>query len=377
MIIIHIGIIQTTKIHMKRINLLFYSILLSGCALSPGMNFESKNINGIEKVYVEGYVDKYIEVETISSELIVSDMKTNEISIDSALMNYEPDEYTIGSGDVLSISVWGPEELFPRNVISGSPYVDRVVRNDGTIFYPYVGNVTVNGKSREQVRSMISESLSELFIDVQVDVTVSDFNSKRVILSGAFINPGKISLTEVPITLSEAISKGGSPSETADLSRLKLIRDNKTYELDYEYLARNASEIHQLFISDGDVIHIPFDDEKKVYVVGEVVRQSQVELRRRTISLSDAIARSGGLSSSTASGSQVYIIRKAHNLNEARIFKLDLNSPAGFILAGEFRLEPQDIVFVGPANIARWNRVIAQFFPFTTFLNTVDNLQNN
>ena len=92
---------------MKRINLLFYSILLSGCALSPGMNFESKNINGIEKVYVEGYVDKYIEVETISSELIVSDMKTNEISIDSVLLNYEPDEYTIGSGDVLSISVWG------------------------------------------------------------------------------------------------------------------------------------------------------------------------------------------------------------------------------------------------------------------------------
>ena len=241
----------------------------------------------------------------------------------------------------------------------------------------YKRQVNVNGKSREQVRSKISESLSELFIDVQVDVTVSDFNSKKVILSGAFINPGKISLTEVPITLSEAISKGGSPSETADLSRLKLIRDNKTYELDYEYLARNASEIHQLFISDGDVIHIPFDDEKKVYVVGEVVRQSQVELRRRTISLSDAIARSGGLSSSTASGSQVYIIRKAHNLNEARIFKLDPNSPAGFILAGEFRLEPQDVVFVGPANIARWNRVIAQFFPFTTFLNTVDNLQNN
>ena len=79
---------------MKRINLLFYSILLSGCALSPGMNFESKNINGIKK-FMEGYVDKYIEVKTISSELIVSDMKTNEISIDSVLLNYEPDEYTI------------------------------------------------------------------------------------------------------------------------------------------------------------------------------------------------------------------------------------------------------------------------------------------
>lgn len=377
MIIIHIDIIQVTKIVTMKIKLLFLPLLLTGCALSPGMNFESQRIDGIEKVYIDGYSEKYIEVEPITSNLIKSEKVVNVSYLDAALTDFEPSEYTIGSGDVLSISVWGPEELFPRNVISGSPYVERVVRNDGSIFYPYVGNIDVNGKTREQVRSLISNSLSELFIDVQVDVTVSEFNSKKVILSGAFIVPGKISLTEVPITLSEAISKGGSPSETADLSRLKLIRDGESYEIDYEFLARNGSDVHEMFIEDGDVVHIPFDDEKKVYVVGEVVKQSQVELRRKTISLSDAIARSGGLSSSTASGSQVFIIRKAHDLNEARIFKLDLTSPAGFILASEFRLEPQDIVFVGPANIARWNRVIAQFFPFTTFLNTVDNLQNN
>ena len=65
---------------------------------------------------------------------------------------------------------------------------------------------------------------------------------------------------------------------------------------------------------------------KRVYVVGEVVKQSEITLRRKDISLSDAIARAGGLSNQTANGSQVYIIRKPNNIDEARIFQINLKS---------------------------------------------------
>ena len=60
------------------------------------------------------------------------------------------------------------------------------------------------------------------------DITIAQYNSQRAILSGAFIKPGKINLNEVPITLSEAISLGGSPDSDADLSRFKLIRGNNS-----------------------------------------------------------------------------------------------------------------------------------------------------
>ena len=88
----------------------------------------------------------------------------------------------------------------------------------------------------------------------------------------------KINLNEVPITLSEAISLGSSPDSDADLS--DLIRGNNSYLIDYEYYARTSTEIHEIYVKSDDVIHIPFNDEKRVYVVGEVVKQSEITLRR-------------------------------------------------------------------------------------------------
>lgn len=354
------------------------SFLVMSCSLAPGMYLDKTRIDGVDKVYLSGSDREYIQVEQITTELISKQDSDEESQLPIELIGYVPNEYLIGEGDVLSITVWGPEELFPRTLQSrGSPLNERVVRTDGTIFFPYIGEIEASGKTREQLRSGISIELNKIFVDAQVDVTVAQYNSKKAILSGAFRNPKNIAITEVPKTLSEAISLGGSPDEAADLSNFKLIRDGVTYEIDYEFFARTSSKVHEIFIKEDDVVYIPFNDEKKVYVVGEVVRQKEIDLRKNTMILSDAISRAGGLSNQTANGSQVYIIRKADDINEARIFQINLKSPSGFVLASKFKLKPQDIVFVGPANIARWNRVISQFFPFTTFLNAVDNLQSD
>ena len=374
--------IAETMIIQNKINLLtkFIIILfLSGCAVAPGMYLETTSSKGVKSVKVQGLSDKYIEVEEITQELINSMTSINPKPISNELKYFSPSEYLVGSGDVLSVTVWGPEELFPKNLqLRGSPLIDRVVRKDGSIFYPYAGEIKAAGLTRETIRKKISTELEKSFLGVQVDVSISEFNSQKAILSGAFIRPGNIRLNEVPITLSEAISQGGSPSEAADLSRLKLIRDGSTFLIDYEYYARTSSEIHEIFIKNGDVIHIPFDDEKKVYVVGEVNRPIEVSLRRNNIPLSDALAKAGGISNQTASGYEVYVIRRSTNVDvEPRVFQIDMKNPASYVLASDFKLQPQDIVFVGPANIARWNRVISQFFPFTSLLNAVDNLQQN
>lgn len=367
-------------IKKKKLLLVLLVVFISqSCSLAPGMYLNKTTKNGIDRVLIggDGENKTYIEIEQINQETITQSKKTVD-PLPEEIINFKPEEYLIGSGDVLSVSVWGPEELFPRNMqLKGSPLVERVVRNDGTIFYPYAGQIKVANKTREQVRNELSIILNKSFIDVQVDITIAQYNSQRAILSGAFIKPGKINLNEVPITLSEAISLGGSPDSDADLSRFKLIRGNNSYLIDYEYYARTSTEIHEIYVKSDDVIHIPFNDEKRVYVVGEVVKQSEITLRRKDISLSDAIARAGGLSNQTANGSQVYIIRKPNNIDEARIFQINLKSPSGFVLASDFMLYPQDIVYVGPANIARWNRVISQFFPFASLLNAVDSLQQD
>ena len=368
-------------INMKRMNkrfLILILIFLQSCSLAPGMNMnKSFSLSGQDKVFLDGK-DEPIIIEKITPELIQKEKSRSEVTLPNDLLKFMPAEYRIGSGDILAITVWGPEELFPRNLqVKGNPLIERVVRADGTIFYPYVGQVKVSGKTREEVRKNISTELKKSFIEIQVDVSLAAYNSQKVVLSGAFVRPGNLNLNEVPLTLTQAISLGGSTLGNADLSNLKLSRGDKDYLLDYEYHTRTSGAVHNIYLRDSDVIHIPFNDEKKVYVVGEVVRSSTIDLRRSSMRLSDAISRAGGLYNQTADGSQVYIIRNLDNYENARIFQINLKSPSGFILASEFYLEPQDIVFVGPASIARWNRVIAQFFPFTSFLNAVDNLQSN
>ena len=84
-----------------------------------------------------------------------------------------------------------------------------------------------------------------------------------------------------------------------------------------------------------------------------------------------------GINTNSGNGSEVYVIRQAYKDNEPMIFRADLASPAGFLAAGSFYLEDNDIIYVNAKGTIRWNRVISQFFPFSTFLNSIDNLSNS
>ena len=80
----------------------------------------------------------------------------------------------------------------------------------------------------------------------------------------------------------------------------------------------------------------------------------------------------GGPLPTSASGKDVYVIRGAYNLvsEKATIFQLNAASPSAFILANKFEMQPQDVVFVGAADITRWNRFISQLFPSANILRT-------
>jgi polysaccharide export outer membrane protein len=75
----------------------------------------------------------------------------------------------------------------------------------------------------------------------------------------------------------------------------------------------------------------------------------------------------------------VYVIRGVENLDvePAKIFQLQAESPAAMALATHFDVRPQDIVYVGPANVTRWNRFISQLVPSAAILGIGAAAQNN
>ena len=84
------------------------------------------------------------------------------------------------------------------------------------------------------------------------------------------------------------------------------------------------------------------------------------------------MAKGKGLNQSTSKGKDVYILRPKDSEGKPRIFKSDMSSPTGYLIAGDFNLQSKDIVFVATAGVTSWSRFINQVIPFTNFINSAE-----
>lgn len=263
----------------KKISYITALIFINGCNLSPGMHMETRS----------SWLDdaKYVYIDSIERKI-----KLTSISEASAVSDYNNYTYKIGIGDQIAVTIWGLPEIFPINNISVDQNLRRVDAN-GNIFFPYAGLMEAKGKTQDEMRNDLTYSLSKYFTDPQVDVTIARFNSQQVFVLGEVTKPIKINISDIPI------------------------------------------------------------------------------------SLSNAIGESFGLNTNTAEASEVFIIRQNTDGNDPLIFHADLKNPSKFIEAGNFYLTNNDIVYVNSSGTTRWNKVISQFFPFSTFLNSIDNLNSD
>lgn len=87
---------------------------------------------------------------------------------------------------------------------------------------------------------------------------------------------------------------------------------------------------------------------------------------------SDVLGSVGGLKPDHLNGNAVYVIRGVENLDvePAKIYQLNAESPTAMALATHFEVRPQDVVYVGPANVTRWNRFISQLVPSASIVGT-------
>lgn len=349
--------------------------VLSSCVFAPGMDMRKSLRKGDGLVYAKtDGLAQDVPIIPINEDLIA------QLKPEQAPENIPPelllptidDGYRIGVNDVLSVVVWGQPELLSTGALGNNPLILRQVRDDGTFFFPYAGTIDAEGLTREQVRLNLTRELDRYFQNPQVDVAIEQYNSQRVVVSGQFNRPVTLPVTAVPLTLSQAISEAAGPNEQADLTDLQLNRSNRLYSLNYHELANNG-QIHNIVLRDGDVIHLPVNQSNSAFIVGEVGRAQPITLTTGRITLTDALATAQGLSPRTSSGNEVYVVRGVDSIaGEKAIYKLDAKSPVAFLLASQFEIRSQDVIFVGPAELAKWNRVISQVFPFASLLNAID-----
>lgn len=311
-----------------------------------------------------------VKLVPITPELINANPTGGTVQLPQELLNFHQDNYRIHGGDTLLVTVWDhPELSTPAGSQQQAVSNGRLVQPDGTFYFPYAGKMNIAGKTLEEVRTMLTSRLARYLREPQIDVNVIGSGS-RVALAGAFTNTTPQQLTPVPLTLAQAVGQAGIAVDQADLSGLVLTRDGKSYTIDLDALSRSGGGIPDIDLKAGDRIFLPFNDRKEVYVVGEVPRPSAINFKTTDISLTQALGRAGGIDPVTGKASAVYVIRGADldkaSQNPSTVFHLNAKSPAAFALADRFMLRPGDVVWVGPAGVTRWDRVISQILPLAS-----------
>jgi polysaccharide biosynthesis/export protein len=281
--------------------------------------------------------------------------------------------YTIGPGDVLSVVVWNHPELNnPEGVSAGTEPRGTVVRHDGTFFYPFAGRIQAAGRTVEDVRQDIAEGLRTYIEDPQVDVSIVEFRSQKVYVTGEVNEPGVLYLDDRPLTVLDALSRSGHFGAIADRRFAHLTREGLTRVVDLHAVYTTGGE--DLVLQDGDVLHVPDDTYNRVIVMGETAgRQASVSMARNRLSLAEALnaAEVQGLQLTTADTRRIVVIRGEPVHDESGevygvrplIYQLDASQASALFLAEGFQLQPRDIVFVPAAPIVRWTRVMNQILP--------------
>ncbi|MCO4322435.1 polysaccharide export protein [Aliidiomarina quisquiliarum] len=350
---------------------------LSGCAFAPGSFIEtdeaSPELTGQLKFYA---ITPAVIAENNLARSEQPALVANT-SFEGQRANYD---YRVGRGDVLNITVWDhPELTIPAGSMRSAKEAGNWVHNDGTIFYPYIGRVTVEGLKVTEIRDLIAERLARYIEKPQVDVTIAGFMSQRIYVTGEVNTPGVLPVTNVPTSLIEAINASGGLTPESNWENVTLLRNGQEQKLDLRRLYQLGDTEQNILLQGNDVVHIARSDDNKVFVLGEVRQPKSYVMGRSGMTLAEALAEAGGLFEQTADASGVFVIRQAsaESGRLADVYQLNAKNATALILAEQFELQQRDIIYVTAAPVARWNRVISQILPSITGLYSLGRFQTD
>jgi len=357
------------------------SASLSACALAPGMYMG--DTTGESKTDVpmldsgEPITTRAI-ITPITADLIVQKLTAARRQAQAAKppvpAPQDPGPYRLGAHDVLSITVWDhPELTIPAGEFRTAETAGNVIGDDGTIFYPYVGVIRVEGMTIEQLRDTLTRRLAHYIENPQLDVKVVAYRSKKVYVVGEVNQPGIQAITDVPMTVVEAVNRsGGINQATSDMARVTVSRGGEVIKINLLALYEDGDLSQNILLKNGDVLNVPDNNLNKVFVIGEVLKPSSQFIDKGRMTLAEALGDAGGVDPLSANAGQIYVIRSGQGKPE--IFHLNASSPDAMLLAHDFRLAARDVVYVDPAQVTRWNRVITQILPTVSTLSTTGSM---
>ena len=181
----------------------------------------------------------FLAAENIRANPVETKKKTSSDSL-----------YTIGPMDVLEIHVW-KEPDFSRKLL---------VRPDGQITMPLIGDIQASGMNTLALKNLISESLKNFIEDPEVTVILLESNSKNFYIIGKINQPGTYPLS-YNMTVLQALSVAGGLAEWADKDSIRIIRRSgekkAILKFDYDRAISGKNLEQNILLKPNDTIIVP------------------------------------------------------------------------------------------------------------------------
>ena len=278
---------------------------------------------------------------------------------------------TIRPGDVLGLTIWENVDdgvLVPQG--QNATVLEEVqVDGSGFIFVPYAGRVKAAGNTPEAIRRVITNKLGEQTPDPQVQVRRLAGDGATVAIVGGVGAQGVYPIQRPTRTLAAMLASAGGVSVDPEIARVTVVRGKHTGKIWFGDLYDHPG--HDIALRGGDRIIVE-RDTRSFTALGATGTQNRIQFESQTLSAIEAIAQVGGLSSTLADPTGVFVFRNepeeiAKQLlarnditgTQRMIYVLDLTKPNGMFMARDFAIRDGDTVYVTEAPFVQFNKSIA------------------
>lgn len=289
-------------------------------------------------------------------------------------------EYFLGPGDVLDISIYALEEP------GQTTHLNRTVGKEGLISLPWVGDVSIKGLTLKQLEERIRAAYANRFIkNPQISAEIKEHRSVAVVVTGAVRTPGVYYLTASQSTVLEVLAMAGglkddasdeifviragvaslppstlstnAPAEAGaqEIDPSLLARGTGMMPVDMKKLIDNSDLRQNVDVRGGDIVAVQSVARSFVYVLGYVARPGAYEMRgSEQLDALRAVALAGGLLP-TARSENSFVVRET--TNGQSIISVDLVKVAHGS-ASPLAMEAGDTLVVGSGFFARLSEFV-------------------
>ncbi len=259
----------------------------------------------------------------------------------------------IQPGDMLEILIWDSSDnsLLSADEQRVAPLGEIEVASNGTIFVPYVGDVSVIGLTPDLARKELQTALEAIVPSAQVQLAMTEGRNNSVDLIGGVGSPGTYAMPDRNFTVLGLLAMGGGVKEGLNNAQIRLMRGGAIYGTSVDKLLDSPSR--DTLLKGGDRVFIE-EDERYFLSFGAAGQEDLHIFSKDEMSAMDAVSVMGGIEDRTADPQGLLIIREYQASaiqpgergprKERVVFTIDLTSTDGLFSARKFQINPQDLL---------------------------------